>query len=144
MLADWSNGITSFARWRSWRRPAHPDAHRVLCAALDAVLCAQCAVLGAVQFARFAVPDGALSRTLAHLWAASWARRERAWWRSGASAGDTANIAGEAVRANTAAYPRKASALRRHTCFGFDFHFSLPVADPFGACHITPKDQLLI
>jgi hypothetical protein len=35
-----------------------------------------------------------------------------------ASASDTVKIAGEATRPNTAAYPRKVSALRRQTSFG--------------------------
>jgi len=40
--------------------------------------CVRCAVPGAVQFARFAAPDGALSQTLARLRAMSWARRHQA------------------------------------------------------------------
>jgi hypothetical protein len=77
----WPNaGTTSFARWGSWlwRRRARPVGRRVLCAALDAVLSVRCVVPGAVQFARFAAPDGALSQTLARLRAMSWARRHQA------------------------------------------------------------------
>ena len=93
-----------------------PVARRVLCAALGAALCVRCGVPGAVLFARFAAPDGALSQTSARLRAASWAWRA-SWW-SGLPPADTVKIAGEATSPNTAAYPRKARALRRQTRFG--------------------------
>ncbi len=76
--------ITFSARWwrgQVWCRRARPVARRVLCAALGAALCVRCGVLGAVLFARFAAPDGALSQTSARLRAASWAWR--VWWWSG-------------------------------------------------------------
>ena len=71
--------ITFSARWwreQVWRRPV---ARRVLCAALGAALCVRSGVPGAVLFARFAAPDGALSQTSARLRAATLARWV-SWW----------------------------------------------------------------
>src|SRR6478735_2408978 len=70
--------ITFSARWSLCRR-ARPVARRVLYAAARVALCARFGVPGAVRFARFAVPDGALFPTSARLWAASWAWRAP-WW----------------------------------------------------------------
>ena len=73
---------TFFARWELWlwRRRARLAARRVLCAAARVALCARFGVPGAVRFARFAVPDGALFPTSARLWTASWAWRAPRWF----------------------------------------------------------------
>ena len=59
-----------------------------------------------------------------------------------ASARDTVSTEDEATSPNVAAHPRKASALRRLTCFGNDFtHFQAPGLLPE---HVTNVESLVI
>jgi hypothetical protein len=62
--------VTLLARWRS--RGARSVAHRVLCAAPDAVLRVLCVVPVVVPLAPLAVPDAARYQTSLYPWAPAW------------------------------------------------------------------------